>query len=289
MTTQLATEIATTGKAAVGQAASATLGWISTIAWSVSFYPQAILNYRRHSVEGLSFDFVYLNVQGFLAYSIYNIGLFASKPVRKEYQRRHDGHSPSVRGNDVAFAVHALAISLVTLFQTFLYDRGHKQSISSFSAFFITATSIIVAVSTVATGFGSLAWLDLLYYLSYLKSAISFLKYVPQAWMNYKRKSTVGWSIHNIILDFTGGSCSLAQLFLDAHLNDDWGSIRGNPAKLILAVLAVSFDILFLVQHYILYRHSNAADSSGKSGARGGEEEHGEEEEREPDERTRLV
>lgn len=57
----------------------------------------------------------------------------------------------------------------------------------------------------------------------------------------------------------------------------------------ILAVLAVSFDILFLVQHYILYRHSNAADSSGKSGARGGEEEHGEEEEREPDERTRLV
>lgn len=94
---------------------------------------------------------------------------------------------------------------------TILIQRGHKQSISSFSAFFITATSIIVAVSTVATGFGSLAWLDLLYYLSYLKSAISFLKYVPQAWMNYKRKSTVGWSIHNIIL-VCQASCSAVVL-----------------------------------------------------------------------------
>ena len=79
-------------------------------------------------------------------------------------------------------------------------QRGHKQSISSFSAFFITVTSIIVAVSTVVASFGGLAWLDLLYYLAYIKSAISFIKYVPQAWLNYKRKSTVGWSIYNIIL-----------------------------------------------------------------------------------------
>lgn len=61
-------------------------------------------------------------------------------------------------------------------------------------------TSIGIAVCAVVAGFGSLAWLDLLYYFSYLKLVISFLKFVPQAWMNYKRKSTIGWSIHNIIL-----------------------------------------------------------------------------------------
>lgn len=34
--------------------------------------------------------------------------------------------------------------------------------------------------------------------------------------MNYKRKSTVGWSIFNIFLDFTGGSLSFLQMALDA-------------------------------------------------------------------------
>ena len=34
-------------------------------AWSISFYPQAILNYRRKSVVGLSLDFQLLNLLGF--------------------------------------------------------------------------------------------------------------------------------------------------------------------------------------------------------------------------------
>lgn len=32
--------------------------------------------------------------------------------------------------------------------------------------------------------------------------------------MNYQRKSTVGWSIGNVLLDFIGGSLSLLQMFL---------------------------------------------------------------------------
>lgn len=34
-------------------------------AWSISFYPQAYLNYRRKSVVGLSLDFQLLNLLGF--------------------------------------------------------------------------------------------------------------------------------------------------------------------------------------------------------------------------------
>ena len=40
-----------------------------------------------------------------------------------------------------------------------------------------------------------------------------------QAYMNYKRKSTEGWSIGNVLLDFTGGSFSMVQLFLLAYNN----------------------------------------------------------------------
>lgn len=34
-------------------------------AWSISFYPQAFLNWRRKSVAGLSLDFQLLNLLGF--------------------------------------------------------------------------------------------------------------------------------------------------------------------------------------------------------------------------------
>lgn len=35
--------------------------------------------------------------------------------------------------------------------------------------------------------------------------------------MNYKRKSTVGWSIGNIFLDFTGGLLSILQMIVNAY------------------------------------------------------------------------
>lgn len=35
--------------------------------------------------------------------------------------------------------------------------------------------------------------------------------------MNYQRKSTVGWSIGNILCDFTGGVFSVLQMVLDAY------------------------------------------------------------------------
>ena len=35
--------------------------------------------------------------------------------------------------------------------------------------------------------------------------------------MNFRRKSTEGWSIGNVLLDFTGGMLSLLQMFLIAY------------------------------------------------------------------------
>ena len=37
--------------------------------------------------------------------------------------------------------------------------------------------------------------------------------------MNYTRKSTQGWSIGNVLLDFTGGAFSLLQMFLLSYNN----------------------------------------------------------------------
>lgn len=73
--------------------------------------------------------------------------------------------------------------------------------------------------------------------------------------MNYRRKSTTGWSIGNILLDFTGGTLSMLQMILNAYNYDDWNSIFGDPTKFGLGLFSVLFDILFMVQHYVLYRY----------------------------------
>lgn len=40
-----------------------------------------------------------------------------------------------------------------------------------------------------------------------------------QAYMNYRRQSTEGWSIGNVLLDFTGGVLSILQMTLQSYNN----------------------------------------------------------------------
>jgi len=82
--------------------------------------------------------------------------------------------------------------------------------------------------------------------------------------MNYKRKSTEGWSVGNVLLDFTGGVLSFSQMFFLAKNYNDWSSIFGSPTKLGLAIFTILFDILFILQHYVFYRtHDHGEKSSG--------------------------
>lgn len=90
------------------------------------------------------------------------------------------------------------------------------------------------------------------------------VKYFPQVWINYKRKSTIGWSILQIVFDLIGGGFSLAQVFLDSALDRDWSGITGNPAKLLLANITVCFDLIFVFQHYVLYRDAGEGHNAAK-------------------------
>jgi cystinosin len=113
------------------QAVSYTLGWIYFLAWSASFYPQVLLNWKRKSVQGLSLDFVYLNTLGFFSYAIYNTLLYFDPVVREQYRRRHDGENNLVQLNDVVFSLHAMIFITITFVQTFIYKvRDKKRSIN---------------------------------------------------------------------------------------------------------------------------------------------------------------
>ena len=229
------------------------IGWVYFAAWSISFYPQVFLNFYRRSVIGLNFDFLAYNLIGFGCYGVFNAALFWSPAIQALYFSQHPGGVNPVQLNDVIFALHAFLITGVTISQCFCFKRG-KQRISFVALAFISAFFITGVIAAIVVFANRTTWLVFLYVLSYIKLVITLIKYVPQAYMNFRRKSTVGWSIWNVMLDFTGGSFSILQMFILSYNNDDWRSIFGDPTKFGLGLFSILFDILFMIQHYILYR-----------------------------------
>lgn len=63
-------------------------GWLYFFTWSLSFYPQFLLNWCTKSVVGLSLDYVSLNFMGFIGYSIFNVALFFDPGVQEQYRYR---------------------------------------------------------------------------------------------------------------------------------------------------------------------------------------------------------
>ncbi|XP_056590522.1 cystinosin [Triplophysa dalaica] len=228
------------------------IGWIYFLAWSVSFYPQAYENWKRRSVVGLSFDFISLNLTGFIAYSVFNVGLFWVPYIQEEFLKKDPNGVIPVDANDVFFSLHAVVLTLVYICQCFIYERG-DQKVSKVAIGLLVIGWTFAFVSLFVAVAQKITWLDYLYYFSYIKLGVTLVKYIPQAYMNYRRQSTKGWSIGNVLLDFTGGSFSLIQMFLQAFNNDKWKFIFGDPTKFGLGVFSIFFDIVFIIQHYCLY------------------------------------
>lgn len=236
------------------------VGWIYFIAWSVSFYPQTILNFQLKNVAGLSFDFIALNFLGFSCYTVFNVSFYWVKEVQNEYSQKHPRGVNPVQLNDVFFSIHAVMLTSVTIVQCLMYRRPLQRV--SYQALGICCVLItFLAISGIITATGTMKVLEYMYFFSYVKLAITIMKYCPQVFMNYKRKSTVGWSIVNVLLDFTGGSFSLLQMFFLSYNYGDWSSIFGSPTKLGLGLLSILFDIIFMAQHYIFYKEIREVES----------------------------
>lgn len=100
------------------------------------------------------------------------------------------------------------------------------------------------------------------YTLTYIKLLVTVFKYVPQMVANYSRASTYGFSIATVLLDWSGGILSLAQLFIDCSQQRDWSGLSANPGKPGLAIFSLIADGVFIVQHYCLYGSSGGAQNN---------------------------
>lgn len=246
--------------------ASAVFGWVYFLAWSASFYPQGILNWRRRSTSGTTVDFHFINSLGFLAYFISNVAFAYSSEIRRQYAARHHGLEPAVQLNDIVFALHGFILSVVTASQYMGHSLwgfpptiGNRPSRFMLGIFAGCLTGVACTCLVVTSAIGndpSTDWvaLDIVYAIGYVKIVVTLIKYTPQILVNYRNKSTEGWSILQILLDVTGGVLSVSQLAIDSYLQGDWSGVTGNPVKLALGNISMVYDAIFIVQHYILYR-----------------------------------
>lgn len=99
----------------------------------------------------------------------------------------------------------------------------------------------------------------MIYVISYVKLLVTVVKYVPQLMYNTRNRSTKGWDISQILLDFSGGLLSLVQLGIDAYLQRDWSAVTGNPVKFFLGNVSMLYDLLFMGQHYWLYADNGSS------------------------------
>lgn len=167
---------------------------------------------------------------GFLALSIWNLGIYFSPLARTQYQARHDGHLPQVAAADLAFALHALFISIIALAQVLYYGWKNRKNafdgerqpliegrsgVSSIVDMAVSTSTIkpslpfqilLVGITISSVVAGALVWigkaefLDWLYFVSTLKLVITTVKYLPQVLLNYRLKSTEGLSMSVFLL-----------------------------------------------------------------------------------------
>ncbi|XP_041998438.1 cystinosin homolog isoform X2 [Salvia splendens] len=273
------------------------LGWLAFVSWSISFYPQVILNFRRKSVVGLNFDFVLLNLTKHSSYLIYNASLFFSSTVQRQYREKFGLNEviiPDFRlvmiifimgfsiclfmfwcfplqmipvaANDVAFSVHAVLLTVFTLAQIVMYDRGN-QKVSKTAAVLVSVAWLAAAVC-VFVSIPRHSWFWLVSCFNTIQVVMTVIKYIPQVYLNYRRKSTIGFSIGNILLDFFGGITNYFQMVVQSIDQNSWINFYGNIGKTMISLVSILFDILFMVQHYILYPASKRTSDNPISEAK---------------------
>jgi len=205
-------------------------------------------------VVGMSFDYVLYNLTGYLCYSTFQCTLYFDDYFRDQYKHEHNTDSVPVETNDVVFALHGLAMVCVIGVQCFLYEKGNQRV-----SYFCLAVNLLFYAAIMTVGFFTLTpWLKAVYWIEtmgYVKAVITVIKYTPQVYLNYKYKSTEGWSIVGVLLDVSGGLLSFLQMGLIA-IDDGDTSQFTNFSKMTLAILSLLYDAIFVFQHYILYPHN---------------------------------
>lgn len=237
------------------------IGWLYFVLWSVSFYPQVIMNYRRQSVVGFNMDFLGYDLAGFISFTMYNCLIFWSPAVFSLYLSVYPGASNPIQINDVFFCLHAVFIQMINSYQCLTYERA-GQGLSKLCKGILVAVTLAVLVEVIIAGtksVESIGWFQVLTFASYIKVGSSVIKYMPQVYLNWKRKCTLGFAIDMALLDISGGTACYVQTLVQYVNANDTSIVTGNIGKIGIGFVSCFFDVILLMQHFCLYGKNNQA------------------------------
>lgn len=250
------------------KALSATVGWIYVLFWGLCNYPTLISNIKLKSIQGISIDYLFFNGMGFSLYTMYTSAMYFSSLVREEF-KLSNGQYPLIKLNDVVFGSHNLVVNMVILSQAYVwgFKKNDNQYLSGLGMIILGITFGYVVIGAgyiyMKDGFepveNEFNWVYLFTSFGLVKILMSICKNIPQIIYNYNRKSTHGWPILMIWLDFLGGFLSFVQLIIDAYSVGDMYAMLDNLPKLLLAIEVFIADAIFFWQHYYLYANSDLA------------------------------
>ncbi|XP_027359198.1 cystinosin homolog isoform X2 [Abrus precatorius] len=198
------------------------LGWLAFLSWATAGYPQIILNFRRKSVVGLSLDYEILNFTKHWSYLIYNASLFFSPVIQKQY------------------------------FEKYGYDQRGNQKFSKYAIAIVAAVWFSAAVCFFIA-LPSQSWLWLISIFNSIQVVMTVIKYFPQAFMNFLRKSTDGFSVGGVLLDFSGGVFNYSQMVVQSIDQGTLVNFYGNTGKVLISLVTIVYDSILMCQHYMLY------------------------------------
>lgn len=231
---------------------------------SVSFYPPLLLNYQLKSSEGISIDFVYLNILGYFAL-VTSMLLMLFNDVVRELYFTNNGYFPLLTNIDLIYSAHGFLLTLVTSSQLIFWNIWgfNPRSLVAKKPTKLILICVIMLILILYLSIGSTnvpffqkeyTLLDWAVTLSYFKIMMSCIKYIPQLLHNRRRMSVVGFSIFTIFLDLSGSILSTFQLFLDSYIATGsltWDVMVNNSGKLGLSVITFVFDACFIYQWLI--------------------------------------
>ena len=234
---------------------SISMGWIYFSSWVVIFWPQIYCNWKKKSVIGLNFDYLAIVLTDLSLYTVYNVGLYCSKDIQREYKIKHDTEVIPVKLNDVLFGILGVSACIIVIIQCTMYKSGNQTISRTCKVILGVIFLFLVVVVAITLLTDALQWIDLLTYMSFVK-IFTCKKYVPQIYMNFQRRSTSGFSVGSIFCDFNGGLFSMGQMIADSYNFDDWSSFTGNPTKFIVGFFTLVFDLVIILQHFVCYKNA---------------------------------
>ena len=256
-------------------------GYIFFLSWTISNWPQLLLNMRIKSTEGLSPDYVVSNLVGFVSYAVFNSVFYWSTTVSNAYKNDHNDDEVVIENEDVFLALQTTVLVLIIAFQIIWYNSSSVYvspsryccglyllptdavKLSAHYSIIITGLVgfvvgyfflvLLVGGKLHKDGTGVLNWTDFVFSLSYIKLVSTLIKYLPQILLNRKRQSTSGFNVWTAVFDFIGGLFSFLQVLSQSIYEGSADHLKVHIVKTLVGLMTVIKNYILMMQHYVWY------------------------------------